>query len=153
MAQLVKNVPVMWETWVQSLDWEDPLEKRKATHSSILAWRSPQTVKSLGSQRVGHDWETSTFTLAISYTVKHILIIQSCCPTPRYLPKRNIYIYKLLHKYYQQILEMQMSNWWTNKHVVYPYKSFRGGSAIKCSRHGFNPNQEDSLKEEISRKS
>ena len=55
MAQLVKNVPVMWETWVQSLDWEDPLEKRKATHSSILAWRSPQTVKSLGSQRVGHD--------------------------------------------------------------------------------------------------
>ena len=119
----------MWETWVRSLGWEDPLEKGKATHSSILAWRSPQTVKSMGSQRVRHNWETSTFTLAISYTVKHILTIQSCCPTPRYLPKRNIY--KLLHKYYQQILEMQMSNWWTNKHVVYPYKSFRGGSAIK----------------------
>ena len=39
MAQLVKNPPAMWETWVQSLSWEDPLEKRKATHSSILAWR------------------------------------------------------------------------------------------------------------------
>ena len=36
MAQLVKNLPAMWETWIQSLDWEDPLEKGKATHSSIL---------------------------------------------------------------------------------------------------------------------
>ena len=39
-AQLVKNLPAMWETWVQSLGWEDPLEKGKATHSSILAWRT-----------------------------------------------------------------------------------------------------------------
>ena len=38
MAQLVKNLPAMWETWVQSLGWEDPLEKGKATHSSILGW-------------------------------------------------------------------------------------------------------------------
>ena len=41
VAQLVKNLPAMWETWVLSLGWEDPLEKGKATHSSILAWRSP----------------------------------------------------------------------------------------------------------------
>ena len=52
VAQLVKNLPAMWETWVQSLGWEDPLEKGKATHSSILAWRIPQTVESMGSQRV-----------------------------------------------------------------------------------------------------
>ena len=39
MAQLVKNLPAMWETWVQSLGWEDPLDKGTATHSSILAWR------------------------------------------------------------------------------------------------------------------
>ena len=39
MAQLVKNLPAMWETWVHSLGWEDPLEKGKATHSSILDWR------------------------------------------------------------------------------------------------------------------
>ena len=38
VAQLVKNPPVIWETWVRSLGWEDPLEKGKATHSSILAW-------------------------------------------------------------------------------------------------------------------
>ena len=41
VAQLVKNLPAMRETWVRSLGWEDPLEKRRATHSSILAWRSP----------------------------------------------------------------------------------------------------------------
>ena len=45
IAQLVKNPPAMWETWVRSLDWEDPLEKEKATHSSLLAW----------SQSMGHD--------------------------------------------------------------------------------------------------
>ena len=54
-AQLVKNLPAVWETWVRSLGWEDPLEKGKATHSSILAWRTPWTVQSMGSQRVGHD--------------------------------------------------------------------------------------------------
>ena len=43
MAQLVKNPPAMWETWVQSLEWEDPLEKGKVTHSSIPAWRIPWT--------------------------------------------------------------------------------------------------------------
>ena len=44
MAQLVKNSPAMWEIWVWSLGWEDPLEKGKATHSSILAWKIPRTV-------------------------------------------------------------------------------------------------------------
>ena len=44
MAQLVKNLPAMQETWVRSLGWEEPLEKGKATHSSILAQRIPRTV-------------------------------------------------------------------------------------------------------------
>ena len=44
VAQLIKNLPAMWETWVQSLGWKDSLEKGKATHSSILAWRIPLTV-------------------------------------------------------------------------------------------------------------
>ena len=61
VAQLVKNPPAMRETWVQSLGWEDPLEKEMATHSSILAWRripwteEPGGLQSMGSQRVGHD--------------------------------------------------------------------------------------------------
>ena len=44
VAQLVKNLPAMWKIWVRSLGWEDPPEKGKATHSSILAWRIPWTV-------------------------------------------------------------------------------------------------------------
>ena len=60
VAQLVKNLPAIWETWVLSLGWEDPLEEDKATHSSILAWRIPWTeelgrLQSMGSQRVRHD--------------------------------------------------------------------------------------------------
>ena len=61
VAQMVKNLPSMQETWVRSLAWEDPPEKGKATHSSILAWRIPRTVQSMGSQRVRHDWVTFTF--------------------------------------------------------------------------------------------
>ena len=55
VAQLVKNPPIMRETWVQSLSWEDFLDKGPATHSSILAWRIPWTVESMGFQRVRQD--------------------------------------------------------------------------------------------------
>ena len=55
LAQMVKNLPSMQETWVRSLSWEDALEKGKATHSSILAWRIPWTVQSIGPPRVRQD--------------------------------------------------------------------------------------------------
>ena len=57
VAQMVKNPPAVQKTWVQLLGWEDPLEKGNVTHthSSILAWRIPWTVYSMGSQRVRHD--------------------------------------------------------------------------------------------------
>ena len=55
VAQLVKNPSAMQETWIRSLGSEDPLEKGKATHSSILAWRIPWTIQSMESQSVGHD--------------------------------------------------------------------------------------------------
>ena len=59
-AQIVKNPPAMWKTWVRSLGHEDPLEEGVATHSSILAWRipwreEPGGLQSMGLQRVGHD--------------------------------------------------------------------------------------------------
>ena len=59
-AQMVKNLPAVWETLVPSLGWEDPLEEEMATHSRILAWRIPWTeepggLQSPGSQRVRHD--------------------------------------------------------------------------------------------------
>ena len=50
VAQMVKNLPAMWETWVWSLGWEDPLEEGMATHSSILAWRIPWTEEPGGLQ-------------------------------------------------------------------------------------------------------
>ena len=58
VAQTVKNLPAMQETWVRTLGWEDPLEKRKATLSSTMAWRIPWTeepYRYMGSQRVGYD--------------------------------------------------------------------------------------------------
>ena len=60
MAQTVKRLPAVQESWGRSLGWEDPLEKEMATHSSTLAWKTPRTeetgsLQSMGLQRVGHD--------------------------------------------------------------------------------------------------
>ena len=60
LAQTVKCLPTIWDTLVQSMGWEDPLEKEMATHPSTLAWKIPWTeepcrLQSMGSQRVGHD--------------------------------------------------------------------------------------------------
>ena len=64
VAQVVKRLPAMWDTWVQSLGQEDPLEREMATHSSTLAWKIPWTkepgrLQSMGLQRVRHDCATS----------------------------------------------------------------------------------------------
>ena len=65
VAHMVKNLPTVQETWVQSLGWEESLEEVMATHSSILAWRIPWTeeprgLQSMGSQRVRHNGEDNT---------------------------------------------------------------------------------------------
>ena len=67
VAQLVKNLPAMRETWVPPLGWVDPLDKG-STPSSILTWRIPWTLWSVGSQRVRHDWASFTFTYNIFTT-------------------------------------------------------------------------------------
>ena len=64
-AQMIKNLPAMWETWVRFLAWDDPLEEGIATHCSILAWRNPWTeepglLQSMGLQRVRDYWVTNT---------------------------------------------------------------------------------------------
>ena len=69
MAQTVKRLPAMWETWVQFLGWEAPLEKDMAIHSSTLAWKIPWTkepdrLQSMGLQRVRDD---SDFTLTLRH--------------------------------------------------------------------------------------
>ena len=80
MAQTVKRLPTIWEAWVRSLDWEDPLDKEMATYSSTLAWKIPWTeepgkLQSMGSQRdrlSGHDWATSL--------LLHFLLCFLTCP-------------------------------------------------------------------------
>ena len=91
MAQMVKHLPTMQETWVRSLGQEDPLEKEMATHSSTLAWKIPWTeehgrlLQSMGSQRVQHDWATSLIhSLALGSTLEILrsptteLVMASC---------------------------------------------------------------------------
>ena len=81
VVHIVKNLPAtqeMQETQVQSLGWEYLLEKGKATHSSILAWRIPWTaepggLQSMGSHRVGHDWATNTF--FCTFIVYHTTVV------------------------------------------------------------------------------
>ena len=55
VAQTVKKSPARWQTWVQSLGWENPLGKGEATHSSVLAWKIPWTVEFMGAQKVRHN--------------------------------------------------------------------------------------------------
>ena len=89
MAQTVKNLLAVQETWVQSLDWEDPLEEGMATHSSILTWEIPWTeepggLQSVGSQRVGHNWATKRST-ELALQVLLIRKSSSTCPFPKQL--------------------------------------------------------------------
>ena len=69
-GSLVKNLPTMLETWVLSLDWEDPLEKAMATHSSILAWRIPW-LYSAWDHRVRQDWTTLTLMRLFSHYMEN----------------------------------------------------------------------------------
>ena len=78
VAQTVKHLPTVWETWVRSLGQEDSLEKEMAIHSSILAWKIPWTdehsrLQSMGSQRVRHDWVTSLHFIQAEKNDNHIL--------------------------------------------------------------------------------
>ena len=70
MAQLVKNPPAMRETWIQSLGWEDLLEKEKATHSSILAWRIPMEY----TVQIGTLWVTKSQTGLSTCQQQHVFL-------------------------------------------------------------------------------
>ena len=113
VAQTVKNLPAVQETWVWSLDREDPLEKGMATQSSILAWRIPRTegsggLQSVGLRRVGHVWVTNTIIFWCFYIQKdekHTICLSVC-----------LYLYILCMFYF--VLEesgMCLVYWfWTN---------------------------------------
>ena len=73
MAQRLKHLPAMWETWVPSLGWENTLEKEMATHSSILGWRIPWTEEPGGLQSMGRKESDTTERLHLHFTVFHTL--------------------------------------------------------------------------------
>ena len=84
VTQMVKRLPTMQETQVQSLGWEGPLEKQMATHSSTIVWKipwmeEPGRLQSMGLRRVGHDWATS-LSLLFSRTRVEITNIFTCLP-------------------------------------------------------------------------
>ena len=86
VAQTVKNLPAMQDTWIRPLSWEDPLEKGMATHSSILAWiipwaEEPGRLQFMGSRRVGHDSATNTFAFTL-YFHSFSKYIKSICGMP-----------------------------------------------------------------------
>ena len=129
VAQTVKNLPAIRKTWVQSLGWEDPLEKEMATHSSILAWRIPWTeepgrLQSTGSQRIGHDWMTFTAPLEndleISYKTNiHLLYVHKISllcfylsEIKTYAPTNSRFIHKSQH--YKQ-LKYPLTGEWVDK--------------------------------------
>ena len=77
VAQAVKRLSTMWETWVRALGWEDPLEKQMAIYCSTIAWKIPWSeepgrLQSMGSQRVGHDYATSLWAFLVAQRVKHL---------------------------------------------------------------------------------
>ena len=107
MAQTVKHLPIVRQTQVQSVSWEDLLEKEIATHSSTLAWKIPWTgepgrLQSMGSQRVGHDWVTSLSLGNKEFMIWATVSSRSCfadCIELLHLWLQRIYVYK--KEYYQ----------------------------------------------------
>ena len=115
VAQRLKRLPGMRETQVQSLGWEDPLEKEMATHSSTLAWRipwmeGPGRLQSMGSQRVGQDWAT-LLSLSLSSTLSKPSL---------YIWKFSVYVLlKPSLKDFQHNLAIMWNGW--NYTVIWPF--------------------------------
>ena len=103
VAQMVKNLPAMRETWVWSLGCEDPLEESMANHSSILAWRiswteEPDRLQSMGLQRAGQDWATNTFSFHfLKKKEKTLIIFQNNC---------QVTIKAILHKWQGMLTDL-----------------------------------------------
>ena len=109
VAQLVKNLPAIRETWVRFLGWEDPLEKGKATHSSILAWRIPWIVQSTGLKRVRHDWVTFTSSsvensMEFPLKTNNRATIWSCNPTAGHISGEKHNSKRYLHPVFIPVL-------------------------------------------------
>ena len=122
--QLVKNLPTMQETWVQYLGWEDPLEKGKATHTSMLALRIPWTIQSVGLQ--SQTW-LSDFHFHFPALYSRALFIHLLSPNSQSIPPRPP-VPPGNHK---------SKNWvFLIKNCLVPAPSHRGGSGFVKTRGG-----------------
>ena len=133
VAQIVKTLPAIQDTWVWALGLEDPLEKGKATYSSILAWKIPWSeepgrLQSMGLQRVGHDWVINTFTYFFHYYYSHWLplclkLISSkdieVLPTPSFFSVTNIRNFGELTSWVQEKVNKSNNKWEQQCHVNY----------------------------------
>ena len=109
VAQMVKHLPALQETWVQSLGGEDPREKEMATHSSTLTWKSPWTeepgrLQPMGLQRVGHDWVTSLHSHFIYSAEEMLTTLQSWMN------------YLEMQKIYTQLVKLKVKRCWKQAH-------------------------------------
>ena len=112
VAQMVKNLPAVQETWLQFLGGEDPLEKEMATHCSILAWKVPWTkepggLQSMGSQRVRHDWATNLQHLHFQLSSVAQSCPTLCDPTNRSTPGLPVH-HQLLEFTQTHVIESAM---------------------------------------------
>ena len=118
---MANNPTAIGETLFQSLGWQDPLEKRMATHFSILAWRIPWTgepgrLQSMGSQRVGHDWENLTFCFDF-----HVTVTLLSCLFQRFKANPSLLFLFLSHVYTQFIALMLKVSQLTVEEVRWPF--------------------------------
>ena len=96
---MVKNLPIIQDTWVLSLGQEDPLEEKMAADYSILAWRTawteePSRLQSMGSQRVRHDWATNTFRFVIAFLPRSKCLLISWQQSPSAVIYDNLSVLK-----------------------------------------------------------
>ena len=136
VAQTVKNLPVVHETRIWTLGQQDPLEKERVTHSSILAWRIPWTeetgvLSSVGSQRVGHDWTANTsyintYICVYIYIYIYFLCLFTICT---YICKWSKYEFPVFFTVFinssniywsPTILDVLGKQWWKYRHNIQP---------------------------------
>ena len=141
---MVKHLPTMQDTWLQSLDWEDLLEKEMATHSSILAWKIPWTeepgrLESLGSQRVGHNWATSlSHSLGLWFSNTHFSTSFLCCFVLFSVINGIVTLYILTNRnqvydVWTQMLRHNFNQNKLKKLLLIPFQRY--GPLAGCTRH------------------
>ena len=113
---MVRNLPALQETLVQSLGWEDTLEEGMATHSSILAWRIPWTEKpgglqSMGSERVGHDWATNTATTTCAEYAHPSEACRNAVPLQREFSAQSVIVFKSTCSWGSLVLVLSIALW------------------------------------------